>query len=189
MSRGNSLPFPRGDTFFGGDANLISASLGVNLEGKEYEVNDINGSGETQVLRVVRNKHASHRMQAMYGYRFGVTAGWNGKKIRGKTAAHGDLAFPLDQAYTTTVAPNDLCYVVTEGPTRCKTSSATSAGTALTQFDYVSWGRAGTGSVNGCLIPGAAGRFNLGQIDSTVAATTATFSAIVHIGGGFADTE
>lgn len=184
MSRGNNLPFPYGSTYFGGRSDLISQTDGVNLEGSTYEIEDPNYGTNARVrLRVVRNM-GSVRIKASHGVRFGATANWVGRKIRGYTASSGDLGLAVDDALTTSVAQYDLFYVVEQGPVLARAGTLVTGVTALTVNDVLSWG------ASGLLMPGAAGRHAYARGTETITgAVTGNRRTLVYAGSTFADTE
>lgn len=145
MARSNNLPFPPGSTYFGGDANLISASVATQLEGKEYLANDDSSglaSGSYKKLRVVRNM-SSTRLTKCLGVRYGATNGWVGRKIRGYTTATTDFGAGVDDALTTSVAQYDLFYVHVGGPFKGQFSKPTTSTVAIASGDTLNWGADG----------------------------------------------
>ncbi len=186
MSRSNSLPFDLGETYFLGNSNLISASLGVELEGKEYVVKDnLYGTHQDRKLRVVRNMNAS-RLVRHRGVCYGATAGWLGRKVRGYVLTSGQIAFPVDGNYVSSIAQYDLFYVVVEGPARCSVAFGGTHSTGITAQVVVSWMNKTPG---GMLHPAKAGDFDLGMNDAAVVNSTVSATALVFIGSGFADKE
>lgn len=187
MSRDNNLPFPYGQTMWNGDSNLISASEYAHLEGREYKVNDARYSGgEDITLMVVRNK-GTVRLAKSHGVTFGTTVGWVGRKIRGYSASSGVLSLPVDDQLVTSVAQNDLFYVGKAGPFLCQVAGLVTGATALTASDAVSFGAAGM------LVPGGAGRYNVGTLDNgagnITGAITGNRRVRVLLGKNYADME
>lgn len=189
MSRRNNLPFDVGTTYFGGDSNLISASVGVGLEGKTYDVNDTTsglGSGAYKRLRVVRNMGTT-RLNASLGVRFGATANWLGRKVRGYTTATTDFGMGVDDALTTSVAQYDLFYVVEQGPFKGQFSKPTTSTVAIASGDTLNWGSDGllkkTANSTALAHPYAMAQ------EAITNGTTGTRKAAVYVGGLFSDKQ
>jgi len=189
MSRFNNLPFEPGSTYFGGDSNLISASVGAQLEGKEYYVNDDSSglsSGALKKLRVVRHMGAT-RLNASKGVRFGATANWLGRKVRGYTTATTDFGMGVDDKLATSVAQYDLFYVHVEGPFKGQFGTLGTGATAVAAGDTVNWGASG-------LLVKAANSTALahpyGQVQEAITSgVTGNRKAGVWVGGLFSDKQ
>ena len=186
MSRGNSLPFPYGDTMWQGDSTLISASQYTHLEGATYEQIDLrNGTNQRMTLRVVRNKSGGVLYKGR-GVKFGVTAQWLGRKVRGYVSTLGEFGMPIDDQLTTSVKSNDLFYVVEKGPAYVLAASLTTGATALAQAQKLTF------TTGGLLSKAAAGRYDLGicmEGTAVTAAVTGNRRCLVQIGGLFSDIE
>lgn len=192
MSRYNSLPFPRGETYWNGDSNLISASQATQLEGKTYMASDTTSglaSGSYVTLRVVRNKNSGRLggpgRPTGSGVRFGTTAGWLGTKVRGYTGALTDFGMAIDDAYTTSVATGDLFYVVERGPAKCAFATKTTGSGTMASGDTVNWGASGllykTANSTALAHP-------YGEIQEAITSgVTGNRAAVVFVGGLFAD--
>jgi hypothetical protein len=183
----NNLPFPRGETYFNGvniDSNEAS-----HLEGREYCVTDNqNGTGAEVRLRVVRatsDLALSNAANRYRGVRFGATATWTGRKVRGFTAALGEFGLPIDDAYVCDIKSGDLFYVVVSGPCKVRAGSSTTGAPAISANDNVCFTTAGR------IQAGGAGRVPFGMIDTAVSAGATGNAAIklVWVGGPFADIE
>lgn len=128
MARDEAGPFARGESFYNGSPIDLTNLGGVNLEGKEFifEVNAPDATGAQQAdpsgravrVRCVRNSSGVYlkpgriaHYKAEYPY---------GCHIDGYTFAVTDrVAGVVDDILPTSgVAPNDLFYIVTGGPTR-----------------------------------------------------------------------
>lgn len=186
MSRGNSLPFPYGETYWGGDATLISSAVDSHLEGSEFEVADKRyGTNAKLRLRVVRNKSGG-RLQSARGVRFTTASDGLGRKIAGYVATQGGLGFPVDDQLATSVANNDLFYIITQGPVSCRAATATTAATALAVAQIVSF------TTGGLITKSAAGRRDLGTLSEPTAVTagvTGNRRVRVQVGVPFASLQ
>jgi len=135
MARDENPIFGRGETFYGGgtiDANNLG---GINLEGKEWEFEDINPTTKTARLdgrkvrcRCVRNVSGG----ALLPKRLALlqdTAGKNSGRVAGYasgTAADTpQQGYPIDEFLPAAGVPaNDLFWIVVEGPAVVLTSLA-----------------------------------------------------------------
>jgi hypothetical protein len=116
MARNENPPFERGTTFYGG-ATIDQNDLGgANLEGQEFEFEDLVTAtvGSTKVARsghkvrcrVVRNAGASAILpKTITGFSTSTSAGTYGTKATGTVTA-GGVGYPV----------GDLFYVVVQGP-------------------------------------------------------------------------
>lgn len=142
MGRTNEPPFSRGATWYNGDTIPSSAQLalcqespgGFNLEGKEYEFEDIAyGTGQFVTCRVCRNSAAYNikpgQLVTFSTARYdGVTVAL-GTNTAGISAVEAAWAFPADEFLPPAgVPPGDLFYIIVEGPVLVKTA-ATAPGT------------------------------------------------------------
>lgn len=143
-----NLPFPVGST-----AGITSASDGTDIEGREYYVGDFDYSGAVEILR-------SNRVRKLRVVRNAVTIGSGGDVTTGnlrpkrlvtfksgtyraqvdgyaRTTAVGG-AVPVDEWLPAAgVAPNDLFYVVIEGPAVVLTDIAAAAGNLISVGDNI----------------------------------------------------
>lgn len=127
-------PWKRGDTFFGIGGTADSAS-GSQYEGREYWMDDedmsasTSGSAGIKSLRtnhkvrvkVVRNTDTSNMLPKRL-VTFEATAGADGiQQVNGYSRLTAQrIAGVVDEWLPAVgVAPNDLFYIVIEGPTRC----------------------------------------------------------------------
>lgn len=185
MSRYNNLPFPRGSTYWGGDASLISASQMAYLEGKTYLQEDANGSGAYVRLRVLRNSSGG-RLKGGRGVQFGATADWLGRKVRGYTTGTVKIGMGVDDAYSvTSVANGDLFYAVQEGPFKGAVATLTTGSTALLVGDTVAWGASGllTKIANATAVAHPYGEMR----EAVTHLVTGGRAAMVFVGGLFSD--
>jgi hypothetical protein len=124
MFETSQLPFERGTTAsFGIAAALIEVGTLKNLEGMEYVVRDAGpnspiSSSPTQApvkIRCVRNLSGIYLLPRRM-VTLDPTNNYR-SSLGYAQAASGELAFPVDEFLPATgVAPNDLFYVVTGGP-------------------------------------------------------------------------
>lgn len=115
MAKDETLPFPRGATFYNGGTIDSSNLGGVNLEGKEYRIEDlIYGTGQYVTLRVVRNSGSFNLLPKRL-----VTFdnAFVGQRCNGYSAVSYAPCVPVDEQLPAAgVVPNDLFYVIMEGP-------------------------------------------------------------------------
>lgn len=188
MSRENNLPFPRGETMWNGDSAQISATGYSWLEGKTYKVeDDQHGTGAMVTLRVVRQKNATRAIGSR-GIRYGTTTGWLGRKSRGYAADKTAVNQAVDDKYfgVTTIAQNDLFYVVDSGPVKCLVGSLATGSTALTNGNVVAFGHGG--GLLDKVTNATANQRPYGTLQEAVTTgTTGNRRALVWAGGLFAD--
>lgn len=132
MGRMNELPFPRGFTWYNGSAidttntdesgNLILG--GFNIEGKEFLVEDtVYNTGFYLKLRAVRNTGSVNLLPGQLVH-LDVTGKKYGAQAAGHAAVTAEKSYPVDELLGAAgCPPNDLCYVVVEGPAKCLTSA------------------------------------------------------------------
>lgn len=132
------LPFPIGGTFFmGGPTDSTS---GVEWEGREFTVPDMDYSGqtikpraasngtETKRVRVVRNSCVSGSGGTTTGLLLPgmlvvFKAGFYGKQVDGYCSTDAQEAYPVDEFVVSTGVPvNDLFYITVQGPAGVNTS-------------------------------------------------------------------
>lgn len=115
MARDEAPPFARGETFYNGSVPSSLSDVARNYEGKEYVFEDtIYGTGLPVRVRVVRNSAAYNlkpkKLVSFDSANFGKCVNAYTKT----TAAHG---YPVDELLPAGgVAPNDLFYIVVDGP-------------------------------------------------------------------------
>lgn len=134
MARNETPPFPRGQTYYNG-GTIDSANLGgVNLEGKEYVVEDsIYGSGQYITIRVVRNSAAIALLPKRL---VAFDNAFVGQRCNGYTTTSYAPGVPVDELLPVAGVPiNDLFYVVMEGPCAVLTDLAGGANNVVTVMD------------------------------------------------------
>ena len=170
----NVLPFPRGKTWGDGQVTL-DATSGANLLGKLFEVPDtVNGTGQSVVLRVVKNDSGSAIAVARKGIAYHTGAKDFGRFASGYVGATGGYGQPLDDAYTigANIAANDLFYVVEQGPCQLY---VTGTSTPVLQHKPIMYASSGYGGVT----TAGAGQFVIGMTD--VAGTATTNAVLIHV--------
>ncbi len=127
MARNENPPFERGTTFYGGATIDTNDLGGANLEGQEFEFEDlvtatvgstkIARSGHKVRCRVVRNSGSAAILpKTITGFTTSTTAGTYGTKATGTVAA-GGVGYPVDEQLPAAGVPvGDLFYVVVGGP-------------------------------------------------------------------------
>lgn len=141
LSQASILPFPIGTTFWQGQT-VPDATTGVEWEGKEFVVEDLNytnNSGGSQIfapraygnqvtyktVRIVRNVSGIALLPRRLAA-FKTTV--YGRQVDGYTTTTAAEGYPIDEFLPSTgVAANDLFYIVVEGPAECLTDIAASA--------------------------------------------------------------
>lgn len=123
MSQTNHLmPFLRGTTYGDGQLTLTDATA-EKLKGMVFETtDDLHGTGNSVMLRVVQNDSGSALTIARIGkcVPFTTSNVSFGKRASATLAGAGVVAKPIDDYYTekgvSEIPANDLYYVVEEGP-------------------------------------------------------------------------
>ncbi len=136
MSRSNSLPFERGDTYFGVGAGVaITAADAANafesLAGREYVTRDPDYDNHPVTLKVVQyDGTGSLTVTAVSGILCVNFSNTELTKFDGFVVdAAGDYARPIDHKYSGKVIRDlDLCYVVKKGPCEITTDGTTAIG-------------------------------------------------------------
>ncbi len=172
MARDEAPLFERGNTLWEGDTSNIDASGFNHILGKEWRIEDPDGSGQYVTLRAVRVVTGGLKGKDIVAFKAGST----GTVVDNYAGAGAECAV-LDDQLTGNVAKNDIAYVITKGPTKVvtKTSSPNVA-----QADKIAAG--GGGRVQ----KAAAGSFALG-IALEAATTSETSKTIkVIVGADFA---
>jgi hypothetical protein len=127
MARNENAPFERGTTFYGGATIDTNDLGGANLEGMEFEFEDLVNavvgstktarSGHKVRCRVVRNNGSTAILpKTITCFSTPSSAATYGTKASGATTA-GAVGFPVDELLPAGGVPvGDLFYVVVEGP-------------------------------------------------------------------------
>lgn len=134
MARDENPPFARGSTFSNTYGPAVATGLpgavaitdGQQYEGKQYKFEDVSPltplnfrSNRYVICRVVRNVAGFPLLPGRIGkldLSGTILAGF-GARVQGYTASVNDKGFPIDEYLPAAgVQPNDLFYVVTEGP-------------------------------------------------------------------------
>lgn len=138
MARDENMPFPLGQTYFGGDTTVIDPVVGASLEGQEYVIEDdnlsngtiganVNRSGRRRKVRIVRNLNAAALLGGQIA-KFSLAGTLVGDivgKVNGLVATAADKGAPVDEFLGVNgCLQNDLCYVVIDGLAQVKTDSA-----------------------------------------------------------------
>lgn len=159
-----ALPFKRGNTYADGEITM-SLTTAKALEGRIYEVpDDVNGTGLTVKLRVVRNVTGSAITVARAFCQFKADdagAQWGrhiGADGSGCTADLPSSAMDDAMIVDASIVENDLFYVVDEGPVQVVTGA-----TAVDLNPHVGVACDGSGLVAAALA--AAGKAIVGHID------------------------
>jgi hypothetical protein len=189
MSRDNNLPFPLGTTYSDNGAQSVYSTSAPNLEGKIYRVdgNPSSDSGqEARYYMIVRNSNANAILGATTGQRllrFGTTAGWWGRKIRGYATSGKDYCVVPDDSLTTSVGTQDLFYVHVKGPAKVKVASLATGAVTFTGGKAVYGAR--TGGLLLQVAQGQTGEYHpIGSVVETITSgTTGNRSTTVMLGG------
>jgi hypothetical protein len=136
MAHFEEPPFARGDTYFG--TGTPTANDGDQICGRKYEFPDtVNGTNYKVVCMAVRNTSGSAITVARACGEFDTGVNSIDREISQFPAnTAGAYCWPLDDAYVvgTTIADDDIFYVVVEGPCVVKTSATgTSEAADVTQ--------------------------------------------------------
>jgi hypothetical protein len=144
MARNENPPFPRGETFYNGGTIDTNNLGGTNLEGMEYEFEDLDLSTATGVksartnrkvrCRIVRNVSGialTPKRLARY------QATTYGARIDGYCAVGAqDWAGVVDEWLPAAGVPtNDLCWIVVKGPSNILTDLAGADNNVINQGD------------------------------------------------------
>jgi len=198
MARDENMPFPLGQTYFGGDSTLIDVNAGTNLEGQEYSIEDddlsngtiganVNRSGRRRKVRVVRNVSAAALLAGQIA-KMSITGTLKGNmvgQVTGLVASAADKGFPVDEFLGTNgCLVNDMCYVVIDGLATVKTDSAGTTTLVVGQVAVPGATTAGTVVAQDTTQTGAA-LFNqiqnaIGRCVTAVAAASTSF--VVDVG-------
>lgn len=177
----SQLPFPRGDTFYGGGGNglTLTATMAAHLEGTIYEVPDtVHGLGGKVQLRIVRNDTGGAITAAnKFCEMAAAAAGDYGRRVDTFPAnTAGAVCKPLDDAYAAglSIPANDLFYVVEAGPCSVLVAGAVTTSAAGTAVATTT-----AGLVSGAVA--AAGEFAVGVNDALPVADT---NVLVHVNAG-----
>lgn len=112
----DALPFNRGFTYFNGATPSLTD--GLNLEGKEYWIEDKwYSSGRPIKLKCVRNTSGITLLPKRI-VSYSLTANEFGRRVDGYTYVTAqDYAGVVDELLTAGVPANDLFFIVVDGPT------------------------------------------------------------------------
>ncbi len=135
MSRDNSLPFERGDTYFGiGAGTAIAAADAANafasLAGKEYVVLDPDYDNHPVTLKVCQYDGSGDlTVTAVTGIKCVDFSNTNLTVFSDLApGAAGDFSRPIDHKYSGKVIRDlDLCYVIMKGPCEVTTDATPAA--------------------------------------------------------------
>ena len=143
MGKFENLPFARGETYFAGDTNTATSTIGDKLLGQEYIVTDqTHGTNLPIRLRVVQNLSNASILTGR-GVTLSTGASY-GKSVTGYGGAQGAVGIlPVDDAYTDTysIINNDIFYVVVDGPVHVKAPTGTA--TTIVVGSKLTWGATG----------------------------------------------
>lgn len=128
MARDESPPFSMGETYYNGGTIDTNDLGGANLEGKEFEFEDvIRNTGMRIRVRVVRNTAAIALLPKRL-VTFSTAAGYHGRRVTGYATLTSVNAYPVDELLPAAGVPvNDLFYIVVQGPALVKTDIASGA--------------------------------------------------------------
>jgi hypothetical protein len=163
MARDEAPPFVRGGTYYQGGSIDTTSLGGVNLEGKEYKFEDtVYGTGMYVTCRIVRNSGTFNlRPKRMVSF----DSSYYGQRVNGYTATTGGAGFPVDELLPAAgVPPNDLFYVVVDGPAA-----------VLTPLDAGADNVVNVGDILAAITAATTGATTAGRVAS-LDATAATFS-------------
>jgi len=179
------LPFPRGSTY--GDRGLVtmSSDTAQDLEGRCFEADDtINSTPKKVVLRIVRNGSGGALTCAKKFFKYGTSAGQLGRVITGLCDSAGMIGKPMDEKYVddgiTSIAANDLFYVIEAGPTKVLTEAS-----AVSLSAHAALATDANGLINGAAA--AAGEAVLATLDS--AATSTNTATLIFVKADAVDSD
>lgn len=200
MARDENPPFPLGATYFGGDSSVIDSTDGFQMEGVEYEFEDIdltngtigaapNRSNKRRRLRAVRNVNATALLPSQLA-KFNLSGSKDNiiGQVNGVSATVADKCAPADEWLTSAgCLENDICWVVMDGLANVLTSSGGT--TDIAAIGDVVIPGAGGGVVLQDTSATGAGLFEsiqnrVGRAAATVNATSTAFLVNVQIHGG-----
>ena len=124
MARDEALPFDEGETFYNGGPIDTTNLGGVNYEGMEFKVLDkVRGSGLYKTLRVVRNSGTVNLFPSRLA---AYDPAYFGLRCNAETNVEGQYAAgAVDELLPSAgVVPNDLFYIVVQGPALLSTPAA-----------------------------------------------------------------
>jgi hypothetical protein len=134
MARNENPPFGLGETFSNNFATSGSTADGTQYEGKEYvfEDNDpvakLSRTNQYKRVRIVRNISAGNLLPKRL-VQFGLTPNSNGAyggQVDGYAFNAAQRCYPVDEFLPAAgVEPNDLFYIVVDGPAVILTDLAT----------------------------------------------------------------
>lgn len=191
----NNLPFPRGETYWGGDSTRVTSANITGLIGRVFEVNDAsvpinnttNGHGTNHpvFLRVCKNSSGGNLTRAK-GVRFSTLGGGFGGIVAGAVATAGIYGEPIDDYYGTAenIIDKDLFYSVAGGPVDVKQATHAATVTALTVGDVVSWD-----AIGHIVNTGGAGSINIATAHEHVQATATGQFRRIFMGAQFSNRQ
>jgi len=177
MPSSDDMPFAIGSTFFNG--GTTDSTSGVEWEGREFDVLDLDYSGtlakprafsnstEIKRVRVVRNVCVSGSGGTttgllLPGFLVSFKLTKYGKQVDGYTTTTAAEGFPVDEFVVSTGVPiNDLFYITVSGPASVMTSLAAnaedvfSAGSVLVALTAATSGATTAGRVSAQDLTGA----------------------------------
>ena len=193
------LPFQRGTTFSqaGKDGTgamvTLSDTIAKNLEGRLYQVPDtIHNTGHFITLRIVKNDSGATMAVARKFLTFTTASvsDWGRRVLAIAGDNQGERCKPMDDAYfygtentsthavMTTIADDDLFYVVEEGPCLVETASDSELGAADQGIPVTT---DGDGRVE---LAVAGDAVNGIMLASPVAASTAATANLIYVRAG-----
>jgi len=136
MSKFESPPFQRGETYFG-IGGTVDTTSGLQHEGKEFTFEDVNFSNTSVVVKPHRTNQPVTVRSVRNNSGFAVLPkrivklqGGDHGKIQGyaATTADGPVAVVDEHLPAAGFPANDLCYVVVQGPSLVLLSLVSGAG-------------------------------------------------------------
>jgi hypothetical protein len=185
MSRDNSPPFERGDTYHNGGTIDLNNLAGVNLEGMErnFEYVTVNAAagakpspqnGRMVTCRCVRNNSGV----TLYAKRLVQLDPTNPGRVSGYANNSGQYCYPVDEFVPAAGVPaGDLFWIVVKGPALCLTEMVGSRFVAdIAAGDILQSGTTTTGTTASgtTAVPGRVNTF------ATAAATTNTGTDLIN---------
>jgi len=191
----NNLPFPRGQTYWGGDSTRVTSTNLTGLIGRVFEVNDAavgvndttrgHGTNLKVKLRVCKNSSGGNLTRAR-GCKFATIGGAFGGIVTGAVDTANIYGEPIDDYYgaAANIIDKDLFYTVCEGPVDVKQATHAATVTAVLVGEVMSWDNQGH-LVN----TGGAGSINICVAHENIAGTaTGTFKR-VYMGAQFSNRQ
>lgn len=137
MARNENPPFPLGSTFFGGDTAVIDVAVGAQIEGQEYEFEDVDLSNDTigsaasrsnrrRTMRAVRNMNATKlNAKEVAKLKLDGTAPQDKvARVDGLTGSYADKGYPVDEFLGSAgCLQYDICWVCVDGLAKVTTDT------------------------------------------------------------------